>query len=318
MVLKSALSAATVLLATLTATCNAAAIQPRRDSDRPFYAIAHRCLSKADIDLAVEHKANAIETDMTAWTKWYADHDGTGHSEKATAEDLFKHIAEKKKDGANIKFVWLDIQNSDWCGKDVKDKCKMEDLMDLARENLGKNGIAVVYGFYHGTPTRTGVPYKHEVELTKDSRGFKVVRTSLRDNEAITINSNIYKDVSDDWKNKYKGNPVRKQIFDSGQVLLKSDHWERTFDELKKATLDRENVVNRVIAWTANSDDETQLRKLMDLGVDGIAYGNAEHDYSDDEYKDTVKKSRDQISKYLDDHKDQYRIHLAGENDKFV
>lgn len=118
---------------------------------RPTWAIAHRVLTRGGVTKALEHGANAIEIDATAWRDgWWADHDGTLTSYGDRMTDMFGQLVEEKRAGRHIAFVWLDIKNPDWCSSsDPKWRhCSVAALRDLARARLQSEGIRVLYGFY--------------------------------------------------------------------------------------------------------------------------------------------------------------------------
>lgn len=121
----------------------------RRLSQKPIYAIAHRVLTAQGVKDAFANGANAIETDMTAWRDgWYADHDGTLTSYGDKVEVLFKAIADEKRNGKPVTFVWLDLKNPDYCDPNSNKwrHCSIAALQDLARSILQPAGIRVLYG----------------------------------------------------------------------------------------------------------------------------------------------------------------------------
>lgn len=299
---------AAAALSSLLAVTNAAAIQAR-DTPRAFYSIAHRCLSRTDIQNALDDGANAIETDMAAWKEWYADHDvkSDGSSSEAKAEDLFKFMGEhKNKD--QIRFVWLDMKNPDWCTDKTKDKCHFSDLHDMVKKYLTGNGIRVMYEFYTDPISTDDVPWKHEKPL-KESPAFEYLRKNLGDLEAISIKSSTWKKSSDGFENDYKGHPLRQQLYDNGFDDPKP-HLDDLTKDLKGALSKRGTVFNKVFSFTTNEDDESAVNKLMDLEIDGLIYGNREHDYSYD--RDGIKKAHKFITNYIGKHKS---LRAADKND---
>lgn len=302
-----------VALSALLITCNAAAI----NGTRPFYSIAHRCLTKGDIDAAIDDGADAIETDMAAWKKWYADHDVDGSSEGDTAETLFKHIAKVGK--GKISFVWLDMKNPDWCGKDAEfQECTIKYLQDLVHDHLTKNDIRVMYEFYDfGSGHKDEVPYKHETTLAK-SPAFKHVRENLNPKEAISITAK-FDTAQKDWKEKYQKIPLKQRLYDVGATNMHKDNEELLNEHmpyLKDAVKQQGKLFNKVFTFTANEDDEKQTKKVMDAGVDGLIYGNLFHNYGDKDYRKDVKKARKFISDYIKDPKKKANVRAPkkGEN----
>ena len=309
-----ALKVAAAFSALSVVTCNAAAIEARNAS-RPFYAVAHRCLRTSDIDKAVDDGANAIETDMTAWTKWYADHDASGDSEGDTAEEIFNQIVKRKDDNKGIQFVWLDMKNPDWCGEDSESKeCRIEHLQDMVQKILTPKGIRVMWNFKHVSEQEDKVPMKHE-KAVKDSRTYKVVHKNLTDKEGVCIKGGWDK-VKGDWADDAIKMPsIKRQAYDTGDINL-GKNLDDVYPDIESAVKARGHTVGKVFAWTTNLDSKEETKKLLDAGIDGVIYGNTEHDYSYMHSSQTVGRALSYITDYMKDGKKKQKIHLARKNEQ--
>ncbi|MFJ2769084.1 phospholipase [Streptomyces sp. NPDC087300] len=275
----------TALAATLTATCGALVVGlaaspagaaagpgPESGSQRPVWAIAHRVLTVDGVDKALGHGANALEIDATAWKKgWWADHDGLPTSAGNTMAEMFDRIAQQRRAGKNIGFVWLDIKNPDHCdsGAAKSRHCSVAALRDLARSKLESAGVRVLYGFY-GTAGGTG---------------WKDVADGLTDREGVDISGD-----TDEVTRQYGefGDSVRnnQRVMDKGlfnlnlpTVLGKVREQVRLGAEAR----DR-GALARVFGWTTGAGDGRATRTLLDGAggdADGLIYGHRASCYPD-------------------------------------
>ncbi|CAH0044563.1 unnamed protein product [Clonostachys solani] len=229
---------------------------------RPFYAIAHRVLEDYGIRAALAHGANAIEIDMTAWSSgWWADHDGLPTSAGDTAEKMFQTVAEERKAGQNIIFVWLDLKNPDYEPNPNK-KTSVEGLRRLARDILQPVGVKVLYGFYKSTIGK---------------RAYHSIRGDLNANEALNVDgevSMVEKELHD--------LPRGQRVYSNGffDLALK---FEGPLANLRAAS--RTGTFGKVFGWTlANHNDKTKVDRLVNgAQVDGLIYGFKHTHYYDHE-----------------------------------
>ncbi|PHH93136.1 hypothetical protein CDD83_516 [Cordyceps sp. RAO-2017] len=235
---------------------------------RPFYAIAHRVLMSYGVRAALAHGANALEIDVHPWRhdKWYADHDGLPTSKGDSVETIFETVAAERRAGKNVIFVWLDIKDPDNCGR-WEDRCNIERLRSLARGILEPVGVKVLYGFY-----------------SPKGRGFSIIRDSLNDNEAISLEGN-----ADEVRKEYeRGGPgeKRKRVMSKGlfyPVLnFGSCETEKKgiCPQLRKAS--ESNFFGKVFGWTITRRQQARAELLMrDAYVDGLIYGFVATHYYD-------------------------------------
>lgn len=281
----------------LVAMCSAEAAQ--FETKRPIYAIAHRVLKPSDVTAALSHGANALEIDLTAWDfQWWANHDGTFGSVKASAIELFEFIAQQRYSGQNIAFVWLDIKNPDSCS--IFWPCSIEGLRDLVRQTLEPAGVRALYGFFE----------------SENSHGYKVIRDSLNTNEAVCLSGPVGK-VLDLYNTTAKDIPARQRIMDYGDARLDKEFGNcqgngGTCSELRQGSEDRDRgELGKVFGWTSAEGDTELVNKLLgEAGVDGIIYG-----FQSTEYKDESgpRAASQDIIDFVNSHPDTHRI--AGQND---
>lgn len=227
---------------------------------RPFFAIAHRVLGDYGVRDALAHGANAIEIDMTAWpTGWFADHDGTIFSRGHSAETMFQTIAEERKAGKNIIFVWLDLKNPEY-EPDASKRTSVEGLRRLAREILQPVGVKVLYGFYGPSIGK---------------REFDSIRGGLNANEALN-GDGVVAMVEKELQRLPRG----QRVYSSGffDLVLKFDGPLANLTAASKS-----GSFGKVFGWTlGNHNDKTRVDRLVnDAHVDGLIYGFKQTEYKD-------------------------------------
>jgi hypothetical protein len=227
---------------------------------RPFYAIAHRVLKDYGVRSALAHGANAIEIDMTAWSSgWWADHDGLPTSAGDTAEKMFQTIAEERKAGKNIIFVWLDLKNPDY-EPDPNKETSIEGLRRLARDILQRVGVKVLYGFYKSTIGK---------------RAYHSIRKGLNANEALNVDGEVAM-VEKELRDLRRG----QRVYSNGFFDL-AMKFEGPLANLKAAS--KTGAFGKVFGWTlANHKDKTKVARLVNgAQVDGLIYGFKHTHYYD-------------------------------------
>lgn len=223
-------------------------------AQQPIYVIAHRVLTTQGVRDALSHGANAIEIDMYAWKSgWWADHDGLAKSGNTTAKDMFIEIANQRRAGKPVTFVWLDIKNQDWCDPNSSKwrYCSVAGLRDLARDHLEPAGVRVLFKFYGPEGT-----------------GYKTIVDGLNKYEAASLDGDS-KDVLFSFdKNGPKAQSQR--VMSKGLFNMKFN-WDIIFRELKTAS--QSQRFGKVFGWTIQAEQEWYVDKMMGAGVDGLIYG---------------------------------------------
>ncbi|MFE7115939.1 phospholipase [Streptomyces sp. NPDC057654] len=309
----------TALALTLLAGAIGASTAPQagaapKAQQRPTWAIAHRVLTTGGVTKALEHGANAVEIDATAWKQgWWADHDGTATSYGDTISDMFDQLAKERDAGKNIGFVWLDIKNPNYCkSSDTKWRhCSVAALRDLARNKLESHGIRVLYGFYgNGDPGETG---------------WRDVSSGLTAKEAVGY-SGDYSFVSKAFEQHGADIPRNQRVMDKGTFMLGRTFPTAPFPDIQKQlrmgsqARDRGEFA-RTLSWTVRSGDGEYVNGLLDHSApgsdaDGLIYGHMASCYPDgvggrsgcgSDYGD-VKQSIAHIKDYVAKHSDTRRM----------
>jgi len=220
---------------------------------------------------ALNNGANAIEIDMTAKrTGWYADHDNTIGSEGDSALHMFKMIADARKAGRTVTFVWLDLKNPDWCDpKDAKWRhCSIDALRDLAREWLEPAGVRVMYGFYEAK-----------------GNAYFSIRDNLSALEAINLNGQ-----EDEVARAFENGPAdqAKKIMSYGYFNFGFEFGDCHEKRYKTCTELRMGVQSgkfgKVFGWTSSAGQAGYVNKALDeAGIDGLIYGRMVKHYVDNE-----------------------------------
>ena len=244
---------------------------------KPFYLIAHRVLVADGIKAALSHGANAIEIDMTAWKDgWWADHDATRFppSWGDTARKMFETIAEERKAGKTITFVWLDIKNPDHCNPQDPQKriCSIDALRDLARELLQPHGVRVLYGF-----------------RDTDSKAWNSILKGLNMNEAMNLNGKA-NEVMQGF-DSHGPSQLSQRIMSYGYFNLAFQFGDckgskDTCTELRQGV--ESGKFGKVFGWTysppyGGKSGRVYVEALLGIaGIDGLIYGLEITHYVDD------------------------------------
>jgi sphingomyelin phosphodiesterase D len=153
---------------------------------------------------------------------------------------MFDRIAQQRRAGKNIGFVWLDIKNPDYCDSgDAKWRhCSVAALRDLARTKLGNTGVRVLYGFYGNA----------------GGTGWKDVSHHLTDHEGVNTGGDAA-DVRRQFNRS--GVPSAQRVMDEGLVNLSEPN---VLGNVRKQTrLDarlRDQVkLARVFGWTTTAGE---------------------------------------------------------------
>ncbi|EZF28878.1 hypothetical protein H109_06325 [Trichophyton interdigitale MR816] len=261
----------------------------------PFWLIGHRVLTRGGVRAALSHGANALEIDITGWRSgWYADHDGLPTSAGDKVVDMFNEIADQRRQGAQVSFVWLDLKNPDYNKKGVH----IVSLITLCREILEKAGVRVLYGFY--TSQINGL-------------AFKIVKQVLSENEAIGIDGK-FQPVKEDFEKK--GIPARKRVYSSG--LFNPDlnfgrcreHGRGICTQLRNGKAS--HAFAKAFGWTVSSfTRKSHVYKMLEVGVDGLIYGFVATHYYDHK---NIHRTMATIRGWLEAHKDTHRLATIEDN----
>lgn len=244
---------------------------------KPFYAIAHRVLTVQGVKDALSHGANAIEIDFTPWSKtaegWWADHDGTQNSAGGTARDVLQAVADQRRAGKPVTFVWFDIKWADWCNADDPQwvHCSVTALRDLAREILQPVGVRALYGFY-------GTQYKYNT--------YGRIANNLNSNEAVNLDGSL------SWAQQgFDGSGPSAQsrrVYSWGDPTIRNGFNDRVADLTAAASSGK---FAKVFSWTAASGDSAYVKQLVDsIKVDGIIYGYSGANYDNGAAAQTALK----------------------------
>ncbi|POR32018.1 Phospholipase D [Tolypocladium paradoxum] len=240
-----------------------------RDGCEPFYAIAHRVTMVYSVGDALDNGANALEMDMTAWMdQWYADHDGTPIGRGHTARTMFEAVAQERRDGKNVIFVWLDLKNPDY-GDAGYTNSNIEALRNLVRDILEPVGVQVLYGFYYSQTS---------------GRAYQVIRDGLNDNEALGVDG-----AADSVQNVFEaGGPanIKQRVLSEGVFspwLDFSDcsgNGKSICSQLRRGA--ESGAFGKVFGWTIAEYSTKQANLFMsDACVDGLIYGFVSTQYYD-------------------------------------
>ncbi|KAK7698440.1 hypothetical protein SLS64_012561 [Diaporthe eres] len=231
---------------------------------KPFYAIAHRVLTVQGVKDAASHGANAIEIDFQPWSKtgWWADHDGEQNSAGGTARDVLQAVADQRRAGKPVTFVWFDIKNADWCNADDPKwvHCSVTALRDLAREILQPVGVRALYGFY-------GTNYKYNA--------YSRIANSLNSHEAVNLDGDLAW-AQQGFDGAGPGDRSRR-VYSWGDPTIRNGFADRVADLTAAASSGK---FAKVFSWTTAAGDSAYVKQLVEsIKVDGIIYGYSGANY---------------------------------------
>ncbi|KAJ0106926.1 hypothetical protein J7T55_011021 [Diaporthe amygdali] len=270
-----------------------AQIQSR--ATKPFYAIAHRVLTVQGVKNAFSHGANAVEIDFQPWSKsgWWADHDGTDTSAGGTAREVLQAVADQRRVGKPVTFVWFDIKNADWCNADDPQwvHCSVTALRDLAREILQPVGVRALYGFY-------GTTYKYNT--------YSRIANNLNSNEAVNLDGNLPW-AQQSFDSSGPGDNSRR-VYSWGSPTIKDGFADRVAN-LKEAA--SSGNFAKVFSWTTSSGDSAYVKQLVDsIKVDGIIYGYSGANYDNGA---TVQTALKDVTNAVNAASGQYYLATTGD-----
>lgn len=231
---------------------------------RPLYTIAHQVLTIQGVDDALAQGANAVEIDVTTGQSgWWADHDRSGESAGDSVEEMFQAIANRRVAGANIVFVWLDINHSNDCdpGDPTMEYCAITALQEQARRILEPADVRVLYGFYHSAAYGVGYDY---------------ICGHLNGNEAINLDGDALAVIEGFESSKIFNIKQRVMSYGSDYLFYAFGNCHEdqyyTCTELRKGSESKR--LGQVYGWTLTTGQKEYADLLLnDGGVDGIIYG---------------------------------------------
>lgn len=277
---------------------------------RPFWAVAHRVLDKQGVQAALNHGANAIETDATAWRKsnkgWWADHDGSATSRGDRMEELLTAVADGRRSGKPISWLWFDLKNPDNCGAE-DEVCGIVALRAMARNILEPVGIRVLWGF---------------AGSDAGGQAYSAIRDGLGANEALGIDG-LAGTTAEYAKSTFQdGGPANvgqrvwtKGLFDPRIKFGSCEDADVDSTSTKICPQIRYGIESgafgRVLGWTVTASTTREASRLMYAGVDGLIYGSVMTAYADNIGTRGAKKVLDD---WLEGNKE--RRYLAKLDDK--
>ena len=179
-------------------------------------------------------------------------------------------IANERRNGKSIAFVWFDIKNLDWCDPiDPKwQHCSVHGLRDLARQILQPADIRVMYRYI----------------VKANSETYPFIRDGLNNNEAINLDGDLKKAL----QLFESGGPTdqTRRVSSYGDTDLSHEFGNCQEGQYYTCTELRQAVASgkfgRVFGWTSTIGQGGYVHKELDIaGVDGIIYGFGGADYKD-------------------------------------
>ncbi|WP_219106998.1 hypothetical protein [Austwickia sp. TVS 96-490-7B] len=228
---------------------------------RPVFAIAHRVTSVEAVDEALNQGANAIHIDAKGISGGMTAVEGNDvRTGGRFVEIILKKIANARKQGKTINFVWLEFHEPHRCTK-TPETCSGKTLRELARNTVEKENIRVVFGFGKGV----------------GGADWKQITEGLNDKEAVSIYGPTDQ-VIDNFEKHGKHIKPGQRILNFGHSSMKDRAGDCTTPnqqscyQLKQAAAKRnENKIGNVFGWTTPINHEKKLNDLFTKAdVDGV------------------------------------------------